>query len=237
MFQVSRQFAFSGLVMGLSALECLASESVVYRFEGGSITITPGSAGSAATLPKRANADQVSLSEPTTVNPPKERAQTIIRAVSLKQEVPAPVPGDVVPQRKGASEPESTVLPLSHPPVMPFDSRTLSPNDGCELPMITPRMSDTVPSPTTTVTQAALYREVYNAIPFSRVEYNSYPNYRHDATMELLFGQMRPTVINRNTGYVNPYSTNYGLNYGIGYGNYDLPYYPFGYGLRIHQSR
>jgi len=41
------------------------------------------------------------------------------------------------------------------------------------------------------------YRDAYDAIPFSRAEYDANPSYRHDATMEFLFGQMRPTVIHR----------------------------------------
>ncbi|MDZ4684783.1 MAG: hypothetical protein SH850_06795 [Planctomycetaceae bacterium] len=41
------------------------------------------------------------------------------------------------------------------------------------------------------------YSDVYDAIPFSRAEYDANPSYRHDAAMEFLFGQMRPTVIHR----------------------------------------
>lgn len=60
------------------------------------------------------------------------------------------------------------------------------------------------------------YREVYNAIPFSRAEYDANPSYRHDATMEFLFGQMRPTVVHRQP------STNINVNVGgpaYGYGS------------------
>lgn len=42
------------------------------------------------------------------------------------------------------------------------------------------------------------YQEVYESIPFRRSEYLANPSYRHDATMEILFGQMRPTTIVRN---------------------------------------
>lgn len=41
------------------------------------------------------------------------------------------------------------------------------------------------------------YQAVYNAIPFSRAEYDANPSYRHDTAVEVLFGQMRPTVIQR----------------------------------------
>ena len=42
------------------------------------------------------------------------------------------------------------------------------------------------------------YEEVYRSIPFSRTEYLANPSYRHDATMEILFGQLRPTTIHRH---------------------------------------
>ena len=87
------------------------------------------------------------------------------------------------------------------------------------------------------MTTASMYRDVYNSIPFSRVEFNHYPNYRHDATMEFLFNQMRPTLMNRNTSavshdYYGPMYSSY-----MGYPYYDPPAYPFSYGLRIHRSR
>lgn len=62
-----------------------------------------------------------------------------------------------------------------------------------------------------------LYREIYNAIPFSRAEYDANPAYRHEATMELLLGQLRTTVNQRTT-------TNVNVNGGIG-GGYG-PWFP-----------
>ncbi len=41
------------------------------------------------------------------------------------------------------------------------------------------------------------YKTVYNAIPYSRAEYLANPGYRHEATMEFLFGEMRPTTIHK----------------------------------------
>ncbi|WP_437202567.1 hypothetical protein [Planctomicrobium sp. SH664] len=41
------------------------------------------------------------------------------------------------------------------------------------------------------------YESIYRSIPYRRLEYLANPSYRHDATMEILFGQLRPTVINR----------------------------------------
>lgn len=42
------------------------------------------------------------------------------------------------------------------------------------------------------------YEEIYNSIPFRRSEYLANPSYRHDTTVELMFGEMRPTVVHRN---------------------------------------
>ena len=44
---------------------------------------------------------------------------------------------------------------------------------------------------------AASYAAVYRSIPFLRSEYLANPSYRHEATMEILFGQLRPTVIHK----------------------------------------
>ena len=41
----------------------------------------------------------------------------------------------------------------------------------------------------------AEYREVYNSIPFSRSEYLANRDYRHEPTMELLMGQLRPKTV------------------------------------------
>ena len=50
----------------------------------------------------------------------------------------------------------------------------------------------------------ASYSEVYNSIPFRRSEYNKNPSYRHEATIELLVGQI-PTKVSVNVG--NPGAT------------------------------
>ncbi|WP_437187536.1 hypothetical protein SH668x_000934 [Planctomicrobium sp. SH668] len=45
---------------------------------------------------------------------------------------------------------------------------------------------------------AANYEAIYASIPYRRAEYLANPSYRHDTTVELLFGTMRNTVINRH---------------------------------------
>ena len=42
------------------------------------------------------------------------------------------------------------------------------------------------------------YEEVYRSIPYSYTEYLANPGYRHEATMEILFGQLRPTTVHRH---------------------------------------
>ncbi|MFV0446212.1 MAG: hypothetical protein ACK5Q5_21785 [Planctomycetaceae bacterium] len=39
---------------------------------------------------------------------------------------------------------------------------------------------------------ASRYNEVYESVPYRRAEYLANPGYRHETTMELLFGQLRP---------------------------------------------
>jgi hypothetical protein len=61
----------------------------------------------------------------------------------------------------------------------------------------------TVPCTTIPATRVRDYRAIYDAIPFSRAEYDANPSYRHDATMEFLFGQLRPTLIQRGNTTVS----------------------------------
>ena len=42
------------------------------------------------------------------------------------------------------------------------------------------------------------YAEVYDSIPYHRSEGLANPSYRHDATMEILFGELRDMTIVRN---------------------------------------
>ena len=51
---------------------------------------------------------------------------------------------------------------------------------------------------------AKKYYEVYRSIPFLRSEYNANPSYRHETTMEILFGELRPMTIHKYTPIVPP---------------------------------
>lgn len=94
------------------------------------------------------------------------------------------------------------IPPAPHPadesllPAAPVDAVLINP-EAAALPETPPA---TLPCPTTStdgISRAEAYRAIYDSIPFSRAEYEANPSYRHDAAMELLFGQMRPTVIHR----------------------------------------
>jgi hypothetical protein len=47
----------------------------------------------------------------------------------------------------------------------------------------------------TGVKDSRSYREIYNSIPFSRAEYDANPAYRHQATMEIMLGQLHPIIV------------------------------------------
>lgn len=51
--------------------------------------------------------------------------------------------------------------------------------------------------PASSAADLSRYETIYRSIPFRRAEYLANPGYRHDTTVELMFGQMRPTVIHR----------------------------------------
>ena len=154
---------------------------------------------------------------------------------------PAPTPAptaapEVVPARETPITPSLSPKPETIPPAPAPSSATKAPCENCGLPVITPKRRDHDEVPPVVVPQTANYRDVYFSIPFIRAEYDANPSYRHDATMEFLFNQMRPTVIQRGTTNVNHYDRGYGYD-GYGWGGWDPPYYPFSYGLRIHRSR
>ena len=94
----------------------------------------------------------------------------------------------------------------------PFDRPAEAPAEPGEsqVPAVTPESEDAEQAQNP-VELAARYQRVYNSIPFVRSEYLANPSYRHEATLELLFGKMRPTVVHKgqaatsaNSGGVAP---------------------------------
>lgn len=105
---------------------------------------------------------------------------------------------EAIPTAEAVPSPESTTQPP--PPLM---------TEGEAVPVTAP--IDCPPA------MASRYLEVYASIPFFRSEYVANPSYRHEATMEILFGQLRPTVVHKyqpraadyvtpDINYVQPYS-------------------------------
>jgi hypothetical protein len=85
---------------------------------------------------------------------------------------------------------------------------------------------------------AQRYQSIYDSIPFSRAEYEANPSYRHDATMELLFGQMRPTVIQRSQVNVRVEDASQDNWWGVDGPGYYYPrsYQFFSPGYRVYRS-
>lgn len=227
-----KPYTLASVIVALNASMGSSADSVVYRFDDWTVTVTPRD--SQLNPP----AKTVSQAGATMEITPRQR-QWNVAPVALRQETAAPpkpmLEADAKPQADSSAA--AGQLPqlqagAAAPEIAPQQKGC------CDEPVITPRPSDPAPPQTvTTVPLAQLYRDVYKTIPFSRVEFNHNPTYRHDATMEFLFNQMRTTIINRNTtsagyDYYAPLSGGY-----LGYPYYDPPAYPFSYGLRIHRSR
>jgi hypothetical protein len=88
---------------------------------------------------------------------------------------------------------------------------------------------------------ARRYREIYSAIPFDRAEYEANPSYRHDATLELLFGKMRPTTIHRGHTTIDVNTPGPPIApptiHPFGVDVWNAPYTPFWRpGYRVHRS-
>ena len=146
----------------------------------------------------------------TLLIPPSPQPVAVIRLVSRSEAVP--VDQEVVPP--APAHPENVEI---IPEITPPTGTAAVPN------------SETPPCRSVdSLALVQLYPLVYSAIPFSRAEYEANPSYRHDATLEFLFGQMRPTVIQRGTTVVNhryPNATMPSPAYSpYGFNSY---YYPF----------
>jgi hypothetical protein len=189
-----------------------AADSVVQEFDGWKITIQPGD------FPVSSGTkDHVPPSPSVASTEAGARGKARVRLVSLRQDAsvvlptpPTPAPdadvdGLPVIVRGECCDKEGVVS--VEPPAGRVDPRYM----------------------------AQMYTEIYRSIPFIRAEYEANRSYIHDSTMEILFGQMRPTVIHRGTTNVNH---NY-PDYGYGFNGYAYPPLQLvvpGAGLRIHRS-
>jgi len=225
-----KQWALASLVVAISAVSSVADESTVYQFDDWKVTITPHNPRASTPDPVTAKTKK----ELPAIRPNQtimaDRARLKVQQVSLQQDASAAaVPaGEVVPAAKIDPIPAPTPQPNPVPP-----SPTPATVAADDLPVIVPRLCDMPTEKPVLPAQVQQYREIYAAIPYNHVEYLANPSYRHDATMEFVFNQMRPTVIQRGT--TNVY--HHDMNDGYGYGYPFSRYYPFNYGLRIHSSR
>jgi hypothetical protein len=143
-----------------------------YEFANGTVLVQPG-------RPSRSTHHEALVSEPKPSAEPLPRVQL----TSFVQLPPPPLPADA----KLEEVPVDAALVSPDQSVQPASATEAKPNGAGSAPLTSADVA----------ARAQLYREIYHSIPFSRAEYDASPSYRHDATMEILFGQMRPTVINR----------------------------------------
>lgn len=99
---------------------------------------------------------------------------------------PAPAPANAVALVPG--DPEST--PAEFPAAQPMSggSVTRFVDDDWTV-TITPRV------PKGAQVNGMRYEEVYRSIPYQKAEYLANPGYRHEATLEVMFGQLRPKTV------------------------------------------
>jgi hypothetical protein len=211
------RWATGGALFLLGATLVCAAEPVVQDFDGWKITITPGDFPISA-----GTRDHVPPSPAAARSERSSLAEGLIQLASFR------------PQEAAQSEP-SVSKPLAPAPTPDDEQR--------ELPVIVPgdcaapHTVVSVDPPKGTVDPrylAQMYSEIYRSIPFNRAEYDANPSYIHETTMEMLFGQLRPTVIHRNTTTVHHHHEGYGFS---GYAYPPVQVFIPGVGLRIHRTR
>ncbi len=172
------------------------------------------------------------------------------------RDVPVPAPsGLVAPQIE--EEPAATSLPEATPvveavaaeaaveaqpvsPVVPAAAAIEQPAQ-LPLPVTTQWVVQINPAPQRPelVVQGRSYNQIYESIPYRQAEYLANPGYRHEATMEILFGQMRPTTVvkqytprtihNPKPGLTQPYRATPSDYYSYPWSGYMFPGAFFGY--------
>lgn len=96
-------------------------------------------------------------------------------AITLQDDPPAPAADAPVPVAE---------IPAADAPPAEYFA---TPSHGIEI----------IPAESATAVEVngRTYDDVYQSIPFNHTEYMANPSYRHEATMEILFGQLRPMTI------------------------------------------
>lgn len=201
--------------------------------------------------------------KPKKANKPKKPIKSATPS-KLKKAAPSPPPP---PQKESAKQDQVGIFPRSTQWVSlddtekpDLDSKAkkadAEPKTDEDLKVqIVPRFPYPVAGPSSACCPAEIhqtrihpgdYWRVYRSIPFLRSEYVANPSYRHDATMEILFGQLRPTVVQKLPAQPRPHNTlfpfennfirpNSYYSLGGGYGANPGPFaYPGAYGANLN---
>lgn len=109
---------------------------------------------------------------------------------------------DIRPGQSSASRtPAAFVPPAPEPAHAPPDRQrlVLAAAQGLVIPGPAPTDIEIVPGRSSGVqVNGRSYDEIYDGIPYSYAEYLANPGYRHEATLEILFGQMRPMTVHKH---------------------------------------
>lgn len=221
--------AFAVLVFCLGVIEVVAGETTKVEFDGWTVSITPRIQAAGKV---KSQVDSA-VAAPSPAEPEKSRSSQqgiAVRPASYQQVDPAPLPSPI-PEPPQLNQTVAVEAPMlsNTASSLASGSQHSAPCTDCGPPILIPRAGPQIIKEQPVVPQAMNYKDIYFAIPFNRAEYNANPSYRHEATMEILFNQLRPTVIQRSTS--NVYQYNYGNNgaFGYPYGNATYPFYPYGY--------
>jgi len=107
--------------------------------------------------------------------------------------LPVPSPMDVTPAVALVQATEPAAPPAELPPIPPMQDPAAGVRSAHGV-TVSPDVRSSVEL------LGLRYAEAYRSIPFNRAEYDANPSYRHEAAMELVFGQMRPTTIVKQMG-------------------------------------
>ncbi len=124
--------------------------------------------------------------------------QAILPVVFSADVLPSKQPADafepiVIQPRVVVRANTGTAVPPAPQPMAFVQNFQSSAAEGADYKEVDNDLPIIVPQPVHRPT----YSQVYKSIPFIRSEYMANPSYRHDATMEIMFGKLRPMSINR----------------------------------------
>ena len=159
---------------------------------------TPGRRGvsSPVSAPAAAPLPTVATDAPEPAVPPPPAPSAPVRPAVVSPPAASPPPA-VPPAPEKAPTPASPAdlkLPTPALPVRALAAPVVSAPESGQ-PIIIPGHSNA----SAPRVNGRTYEEVYRSIPYSFTEYVANPSYRHEATMEILFGELRPTVIHKDS--------------------------------------